>query len=264
MTIRFLCPTGHSLSVPDDWAGRRIRCAACKETVFVPGAPKAGPSQREERASKRPVPPPLPPGRGPIGPPAAEPPPAQTKCSPVRRLLVPERPGRMPADVYRVDRGRLATLRWLALILALVVAFSVAPVFYDYASRLNPATAPDWARVAVLLAVVQAGYIAWMLNVPDWASVWVVMLVFAAVAAIYAVGTAVALATPLEDPIWLEMGEVRTSARAWCGSVLLAMALATYLCGRTATKWRRSFELETAGRSRPRGKSETMSTEKTV
>lgn len=152
----------------------------------------------------------------------------------------------MPPDVYRPDEGKLATVRWLALILGLVVAFSASPVLY--AMHLNPATAPDWARVVLLVAAVQAVYIAWMLNAPDWASVWVVMLVFAAVAAMYAVATAVAVATPLEDPIWLDMGEVRSSAGAWCGSVLLAMSLATYLCGRTATKWRRTFELETAGK----------------
>jgi hypothetical protein len=142
----------------------------------------------------------------------------------------------------------LATVKWLALILGLVVAFSVSPVFY--LSHFSPATAPDWARVVLVVAVVQAGYIAWMLNAPDWASVWVVMLVFAAASAIYALATAVAVATPLDSPIWLDMGEVRTSAGAWCGSVLLAMSLATYLCGRTATKWRRTFELETAGKGR--------------
>jgi hypothetical protein len=154
----------------------------------------------------------------------------------------------MPADVYCPDQGNLATVKWLALILGLAVAFSLAPVVY--LAHLNPATAPGWARVVVLLAAVQAGYIAWMLNVPDWASVWVVMLVFAAVSAIYAVATSVAVATPLDQPIWLGMGEVRRSAGAWCASVLLAMSLATYLCGRTAARWRRTFELKTAGSER--------------
>jgi len=48
----------------------------------------------------------------------------------------------------------------------------------------------------------------------------------------------------------LDMGEVRHSAKAWCSSVLLVMALATYLAGRTATRWRRTFELEIAARLR--------------
>ncbi|OHB69164.1 MAG: hypothetical protein A2V70_21215 [Planctomycetes bacterium RBG_13_63_9] len=103
--------------------------------------------------------------------------------------------------------------------------------------------------------MVQIVYIAWMLNMPDWASVWVVMLVFAGVAAVYAVATALAIATPVDRPMPLGMGEVRHSARAWCTAVLLTMSLATYLCGRTSAKWRRTFELEMAGRSlRGRGR----------
>jgi hypothetical protein len=257
MTIRFLCPWGHSLSVPDDWAGRQIRCAACKELVYVPerseGKPSAkaarggssgelpepadsepGSSQQHEDSATRTVPPPLPSSEGP-------------GQGPTRRPKARRRPRMMPADVYRADEGNLATVKWLALILGLVVAFSVAPVFLDY-RRLNLATAPDWARVVLLVAAVQAVYIAWMLGAPDWASVWVVMLVFAAASTLYAVATAVAIATPLEYPMWLEMDKVGSSAQKWCGSVLAAMSLATYLCGRTATKWRRTFELETAGR----------------
>jgi hypothetical protein len=156
----------------------------------------------------------------------------------------------MPPDVYRPDAGNLATVKWLALILGLVVAFSIAPVVH--LMHFNPATAPDWARVVLAVAAVQAAYVAWMLNAPDWATVWVVMLVFAVVSALYAVATAVAVATPLGEPIWLDMDEVRSSAGAWCGSVLLAMSLATYVCGRTAAKWRRTFKLQTAGRNRPR------------
>jgi hypothetical protein len=157
----------------------------------------------------------------------------------------------MPPDVYRPDKGHLATVKWLALILGLVVVFSVSPVCY--LRHFNLATAPGWARAVLMVAAVQAAYIAWMLILPDWASVWVLMLVFAMASAIYAVATAVAVATPLEQPIWLDMGAVRNSAGAWSAAVLLAMSLGTYLCGRTATRWRRTFELETAGRNRPRG-----------
>ena len=158
----------------------------------------------------------------------------------------------MPPGVYWPDAGNVATVRWLALILGLVVAFSIVPVVY--LTHFNPASAPDWARVVLAVAAVQAAYIAWMLNAPDWASIWVLMLVFAAVSALYAVATAVAVATPLEQPIWLDVGEVRNSAGAWCGAVLAAMSLATYLCGRTATKWRRTFELQTAGRGKDGGR----------
>jgi hypothetical protein len=220
MTIRFVCSSGHRLSVPEEWAGRRIRCAACKEVLCVP-------SGCGGRVSAKPAPPSAP------------------------RMHLPPAVRLMPEDVYQADEGHRSTVRWVALILGLVVALSVAPVFCSM--RMNLAVAPDWARVVLLVGVVQAAYICWMLSAPDWVSMWVVTLVFAAVSTLYAVGTAVAVATPLGRPMILEMGQVRESAPAWCGSVLLAMSLATYLCGRTATRWRRVVELATAGQGKGRG-----------
>jgi hypothetical protein len=153
----------------------------------------------------------------------------------------------MSPTVYRPDEGRVQTVKWLAFFLGLVVLFSVAPAL----AHLNLQAAPGWARAVLLLAAVQAVYIAWMLATPDWASVWVVMLVFAFVSAAYGMATAIAIATPLDKPMLLGMGDLRESASRWCGSVLLVHALATYLCGRTSAKWRRAFELEMAGRDKP-------------
>lgn len=112
-------------------------------------------------------------------------------------------------------------------------------------------TAPGWARLVLFVAFLQTIYVAWMALTPDWSSVWVLMLAFAAVAAGYATVTAIAIATPLDAPLPLGMSEVRGSAARWCGSVLLIHGLATYLCGRTSTKWRRALELENASRRRP-------------
>jgi hypothetical protein len=157
----------------------------------------------------------------------------------------------MPSDVYRPDAGKVLTVRWLALFLFSAVFFSVCPAVYR--THLNLETAPGWARLVLLLAGLQAVYVVWMLNVPDWASVWVVMLVFATVSAAYALAAAIALATPLHEPLLLGMDEgIRRPAKAWCGAVMLVMALATYLCGRTSAKWRRSFELDRAGKSQAR------------
>ena len=136
----------------------------------------------------------------------------------------------MPADVYIPDSGKLASVKWLALFLSLAVLFSVIPVAFKM--HLDVQNAPLWARLVLILAVVQAIYVAWMLNAPDWASVWVVMLVFAGVAALYGTAAAIAVATPLHESD-------------------LVMSLATYLCGRTSAKWRRAFELERGGGARP-------------
>ncbi|MBN2472966.1 MAG: hypothetical protein JXB62_00060 [Pirellulales bacterium] len=156
----------------------------------------------------------------------------------------------MPADVYRPDQGRAATTRWLALILGLAVAFSVCPVVYQ--AQWNLSTAGGWARIVVLVGAVQSVYIAWMLNRPDWASMWVVMLVFAAVSALYGMASAMALSWPEHEPMPLGMETIRRPARAWCGAVLLTTSLATYLCGRTSAKWRRQFDLDALARKKSR------------
>ncbi len=153
----------------------------------------------------------------------------------------------VPRNTYLPDRGRLASTQWLAGILMAAVLFSLAPVVYQM--QWNLETAPGWVRVVVLLAALQALYVGWLLSAPDWSTAWVVMLVFAGVSSIYAVATAMAMATPPDRAMPLGLGEVRYSARAWCAAVLAVMSLCTYLAGRFSTRWRRSFEYETAGRA---------------
>ena len=154
----------------------------------------------------------------------------------------------MPANAYRPDKGKIQAIRWLAFFSTLVVGFGTVPAW----EHLNLETAPDWARVALLLAALQGFYILWMLATPDWSSVWVVMLVFAFVAAIYGMATAIALATPLDRPLPLDMEALRRFLPRWCGSALLVNALAAYLCGNSSARWRRSYEREMVGRTRPR------------
>ncbi len=146
---------------------------------------------------------------------------------------------------YRADRGRIDSARWLAVVLAASVAFSLAPVVHRL--HWNLETAPGWARVVVLVAAMQAVYVVWMLSAPDWSTAWVVMLVFAGVSAIYAVATALAIATPPDRAMPLDLGEVRSSAGSWCGAVLACMLVCTYLLGRFSARWRRAIEYEAAG-----------------
>lgn len=151
--------------------------------------------------------------------------------------------------VYRADRGRVQTVRWLAAFLGMVATFGALPAL----GHANLATAPPWARLAILVAALQAVYVAWMVFAPDWSTVWVAMLVSAAVATLYAAATAIALATPLDAPLPLGMGDVRARLDRWCGAVLMLNALATYACGRTSVKWRRTVMPADRPRRRPSG-----------
>ncbi|HBO45562.1 MAG TPA: hypothetical protein DD670_16855, partial [Planctomycetaceae bacterium] len=87
------------------------------------------------------------------------------------------RPERLPEGVYRADPGHVATVRWLAAVLGVLVVVGALPAFW----HLNPATAPGWARAMVLISLLQLAYLAWMAVLPDWSSVRVVMIIFASV-----------------------------------------------------------------------------------
>ena len=162
---------------------------------------------------------------------------------------LPQPQGPRFSAAYRPDRGKVHTARWMAALLGLLVIFSTTPAL----AHLDLQLAPGWARAVLLVAGLQTAYVIWMALTPDWSTVRVVMMVFAAVSALYGMATAVAVATPLDSPLPLGMQQVRHSASYWCGAILLLMSLATYLCGRVSFQWQRSWKWQTAVRSRSWG-----------
>src|SRR5438105_15003552 len=50
MTIRFLCPMGHPLAVPDNRAGKKGRCPVCRQRVVVPRPPGGAPISDDDAA----------------------------------------------------------------------------------------------------------------------------------------------------------------------------------------------------------------------
>ena len=127
----------------------------------------------------------------------------------------------------------------LAMGLLLLTLFNAAPAikFWDLSQ------APDWARVVLFMTLVQVGFVAWMVILPDWSTVWVSMLVFAAVATLYGVALAIAVVTPHGRPVFLEMDDIRQSARLWCAAVVLLTCSMTYLCGRLSHQWYKGYLL---------------------
>ena len=150
----------------------------------------------------------------------------------------------MPPDAYEPDAGRVRAVRWLAFLLVLGVVASTMPAW----GHVNLQTAPNWARIVLLLAALQAFYVVWMVTAPDWASVWVVMIVFLFTAALYGMATAIVIGAPPTRPLPLAIGDLRPFAARWCGAVLAFHLLAICLCGHTSATWRRACELEVARR----------------
>ncbi|NLE39793.1 MAG: hypothetical protein GX621_17375 [Pirellulaceae bacterium] len=145
------------------------------------------------------------------------------------------RPERLPEGVYRADPGRVATARWLAAFLGVLVVVGALPAM----GHLNPATAPGWARFLVLIALIQLAYLAWMATLPDWASVRVVMVVFASVAVLCLFVLAATVVTPADTVLPLGLETVRDKVARWCLAVLSLNLLGVFLCGRTSFGWQR-------------------------
>lgn len=336
MAIRFLCPFGHHLVVPDNRAGKKGRCPECQQKVIVPvpnpvsskqvqAAQAAGKQEEKEdldpwdafvddligadrtpggqqlgfdtemlpppvnSPAKKPSPPtpkssskdnpPTPPAAPKASPskpaapqqvavpqPPAPQPPAPQPPAPKPRQSVPvppppprrsnppsasmaqaEEPQQHDQNLveprkveprlqgYRPDRDSLHTVHWLAIVLALVTAFSAMPVVQHW----NLAVAPVWAQVVWLLVVCQLVYIAWLVSLPDWSTAWMGVLVFTPIAAIYCGVMAIALATPLGKTLVLDLADVRDLAAGWSAANMMLMALMSFACGRVGSRWHR-------------------------
>lgn len=142
---------------------------------------------------------------------------------------------------YEPDVDKRWTVYYLATAMALFSVFCMLPALGYW----NLGSAPAWARAVLLLSLLQLAYVVWVVSVPDWSTLWVSMIVFTIVAALYGIAMTVALTTPLDQNqnMLLEMADIRSKAPLWCGGVVLLAFLLAYFCGRAAARWRRSFEL---------------------
>lgn len=154
------------------------------------------------------------------------------------RKLWPPAQRHLPADVTIPGKTERRIALQLAALLAVAALVSLLPVIVGHANLL---TAPPWALATVFMAVLQLVYAVWMINAPDWAAARVQMVVCAILTTIYAMLMTLATITPVNRPLILGLGEVRRAAPAWCGLMFVLMGAATWFCGRTSVRWRRSL-----------------------
>lgn len=142
-------------------------------------------------------------------------------------------------NVYKADPDKVQTVHLLLIGLVLGALFTVGPLAW----HPNLFAAPNWVRLVLLIALLQLAYVAWLASLPDWASVWVAMLVNALVATLYGAALAIVLYTPVDAPLPLGLGDVsRRTAAGWCLCVVLITTLLTFACGRVCAVWRRADE----------------------
>ena len=217
MTLKFLCPSGHRLKAHPRDSGRHVECPTCGYEVIVPSLEDLDTSELQEEDSETFQDVSVAGGDGIISTPPLP-------LRPLPRLI----------HVYQSDERRLESLKWLTFFLGLTVAFSVAPIV----PRLDSLTLPGWPRGVLVVAILQACYLAWMFSAPDWSTIRVVMIVFGVTAVIYAAVMAWIAVTPPEEPLRFGLEAVRARALQWCGCVLTLTLFGAYLCARTSSDWR--------------------------
>lgn len=143
--------------------------------------------------------------------------------------------------------------RWSAYYLAISVIFvglfNMAPAFYEGFQAFGldpPRPLARWAYAALVLGLVQIVYAFYLIQLPDWGSVWVVAIFSLATTTLYAaLVSAVILGT--QDSNLLESLHLsyvsRKKAILWCTIMLSLSALLTYFCGRVGIRWHKAFSI---------------------
>jgi hypothetical protein len=179
-----------------------------------------------------------------VAPPAAERFAVPAKAPSGRKGLAPEPPprwlgrmhGELAAHVVRPTAKQVETVYWLAAVLLFSVIFGAAPALGHW--KLTEA--PAWAQALMLVAAAELTYIAWLIVLPDWSTVRVGMVLFAAVAVSFAATTFLLGSPSLGEWLPFDLSGAGTSAFSWCGANAVVMGLLGFACGRLAAKWRRA------------------------
>ena len=218
MPFHVTCVCGRLTVVPDDQGGRVLYCARCDRELQVP-------------VIDAPLPPPIPRAVNPDDMPV---------------IIEVESDARTtPSSAGHAARH---AVRWLVAGIASVALFSALPLLISvWESQGEEATVylERWALGILLVGLLQLAYIVYLIQVPDWSSVWVVSLVTLLIAAVYAGLMGVRLLASSGNQVmkFLELdGNRFTSGQeaGWCLIMLLLTGALSYAAGRFATRWHRA------------------------
>ncbi len=176
--------------------------------------------------------------------------PAATDCSPsppplpasnksddaIRAALLPG---------YQPTEDQVAIVRAIGISLAAVAAISAIPAIMDIIDHMRAEASlgvARWAYLVLMLAALQGAYSAYVYQLPDWSTVWVVTIVTLVIATGYAMMLGLTFIT--HGDAWLvrilDLGDVFRGGRdsLWCFVMLCLTSLISYFSGRISVRWR--------------------------
>jgi hypothetical protein len=145
------------------------------------------------------------------------------------------------------DRGNVWAAYQLAGAVILTALFSVAPAIWDvveYAQFPEGQFVARWALALFLLGLVQLAYAAFLVQLPDWSSVWVVTVYSLVLAAIYAAVLGLVLLSSEEGLVVraLQLSDKLAGGKAvlWCLSMVSVSTILAFFAGRLSARWHRT------------------------
>lgn len=287
MPLKATCPEGHVITVPESKAGKLVRCPQCEKYVLVLAAHEG---KKPPPLDKPPAPPMLPVEQAPV---AAAPPilpviGRETASEEMRQPASPPplpktTPPSLPAPApfiekqkdiagqsvesepkpkwrgMRHDPSHVLTAYWLGGALIVAALVGLVPVIMEFADHFRHADTSAgisrWAYLLVLFGAVQVAYAVYVMQLPDWGTVWVVTAFALFVAAGYAtlLGFLLLSSEPSRSLGFLQLADsLRQKAISWCFLMLCLNCLVTYLGGRSAAGWYRAHATVSAALARNR------------
>ena len=154
-----------------------------------------------------------------------------------------------PKQKHGVIHGRDKRIAVYQLAAAMIAAglFAMVPGIWDVVEHL---TIPEsqfvarWAFLLLTLGLVQMGYSVYLIQLPDWTTVWVVTLYALAMAAIYAMVFGLTLIasndTALVSALQLQDKVAGGQAALWCLCMASLFTLLAFFAGRMSVRWHRA------------------------
>jgi hypothetical protein len=125
--------------------------------------------------------------------------------------------------------------------------FAMIPGVWDVIEHLTIEDSPyvaRWAFLLLALGLVQIGYSVYLIQLPDWTTVWVVTLYALAMAAIYAMVFGLTLITSTDGTLVgvLQLHDKVAGGQAalWCLCMASLFTLLAFFAGRMSVRWRRA------------------------
>ena len=151
---------------------------------------------------------------------------------------------------YEAEAARRSTVYQLAAALILASLFSMAPAVLDAVEHFRTAESlgvSRWAFLLLLAGTIQITYAVYMVQLPDWSTVWVVSLVTLGLAMIYAMLLGVFMLADQESEFVqiLGLGDKLPGHRAagWCLIMLSLSCLLAYATGRVSVRWHHAYRI---------------------